>query len=71
MPFPLKAGVAAPEALTQLLAYMGAVTTQQGQPVRGILVAGDFHPRIVFAARATGNVHLRRYRFRFTFESVE
>jgi len=67
----LKAGVAAPEALTQLLGYMGAVPKQEGQPVRGILVAGDFHPRVVFAVRATTNVQLRRYRFRFTFESVE
>lgn len=67
----LKAGRAAPEALTQLLAYMGAVSEQQQQPVRGILVAGDFHPRVVFAARAVPHVTLRRYRFEFTFASID
>lgn len=67
----LKAGMAAPEALTQLLAYMGTVSKQQGEAVRGILVAGDFHPRVVFAVRAVPNVKLRRYRFKFTFGSVE
>jgi len=66
----LKTGTAAPEALTQLLAYMGAIGQQDQQSVRGILVAGDFHPRVIFAARAVPNVQLRRYRFKFTFESV-
>jgi RecB family endonuclease NucS len=60
-----------PEALTQLLAYMGAIGKEEQKPVRGILVAGDFHPRVVFAAQAVPNVQLRRYRFKFTFEAVE
>jgi len=64
----LKAGTAAPEALTQLLAYMGAIAKQDQVPVRGMLIAGDFHTRIVFAAQAVPNVELRRYRFKFTFE---
>jgi RecB family endonuclease NucS len=67
----LKAGTAAPEALTQLLAYMGAFTKQEHKHIRGILIAGDFHTRIVFAARAVPNVQLYRYRFKFTFETVE
>jgi RecB family endonuclease NucS len=67
----LKAGTAAPEALTQLLAYMGAVKTQDQKPVRGMLIASDFHPRVVFAARAIPNVQLQRYRFKFIFESAE
>ena len=67
----LKAGTAAPKALTQLLAYMGAIGEQVVKPVRGILIAGDFHPRIVFAARAVPNVQLCRYRFKFTFEPIE
>lgn len=67
----LKAGTAAPEALTQLLAYMGVIGKKDQQSVRGILVAGGFHPRLVFAAQAVPNVQLHRYRFRFTFESVE
>lgn len=66
----LKAGVAPPEALTQLLAYMGTTATE-GAGVRGILVAEDFHPRLKFAARAVPNVQLRRYRYRFSFEAVD
>lgn len=67
----LKAGTAAPQALTQLLAYMGDINQQDQTPVRGILVAADFHPRIVFAVKAVPNVQLRRYRFRFIFDSVD
>jgi transcriptional regulator with XRE-family HTH domain len=67
----LKAGKAEPEALTQLLAYMGVIGKQEQKPVRGILIAGDFHPRVVFAAHAVTNVQLRRYRFAFTFEAIE
>ncbi|PTN36868.1 endonuclease NucS domain-containing protein [Desulfonatronum sp. SC1] len=65
----LKAGTAKPEALTQLLSYMGTVDSE-GQPVRGILIAGEFHPRVVYAARAIGTVQLIRYRFNFAFEAV-
>ena len=63
--------MAAPAALTQLLAYMGAVAEQDKTNVRGLLIAGDFHPHIVFATRAIRNVQLRRYRYMFTFEAVE
>jgi RecB family endonuclease NucS len=63
----LKAGTAVPESLTQLLAYMGSFSKQEHKQVRGILIAGDFHPRIVYAARAVPNVQLRRYCFKFTF----
>ena len=66
----LKAGTAAPDALTQLLAYLAVVGRDEEKPVRGILVAGDFHPRIVFAVRALGHVQLRRYGFRFTFDPI-
>ncbi|MBS3965787.1 MAG: DUF91 domain-containing protein [Truepera sp.] len=64
----LKAGAAAPDALTQLLAYMGVIEQEESTPVRGILVAGGFHQRVVYAALAVPNVSLRRYRFKFTFE---
>ena len=66
----LKAGTAVPEAFTQLLAYMGAIGQEEQRSVRGILIASDFHPRVVFAARAVPNIQLRQYRFKFTFESV-
>lgn len=67
----LKAGTATPEALTQLLAYMAAIGTEQGKRARGILVAGDFHPRLIRAASVVENVLLLRYRFNFIFERVQ
>jgi hypothetical protein len=50
---------------------MRAVAGEGPSPVRGILVAGDFPPDIVVAARETLNVELRRYRTTFTFDAVE
>jgi hypothetical protein len=38
--------------------------------VRGILVAGDFSPRAIAAARTIPNVRLVQYGFRFSFETV-
>jgi len=67
----LKARTASPEALTQLLSYMGALSTQNASSVRGILVASDFHRRVVFGARAVPNVQLRQYRFKFSFEPIK
>jgi len=65
----LKAGTAALEALTQLLAYMAVAENSGG--IRGILVAGDFPSRLRFAAKAVPNVELRQYRFRFSFDRIE
>lgn len=48
----LKAGAATPEVVAQILAYMGTVAEAENQPVRGILVAGDFHKRVILASRA-------------------
>jgi endonuclease len=67
----LKAGLATPEVIAQILAYMGAVAETDKVPVRGILVAGDFHKRIVWAARAIPNLELKKYSFQFTFEPLE
>jgi hypothetical protein len=67
----LKAGVARPGAMTQLLAYIGVVATEEKRPVRGLLIAEDFHPKVLFAARAVQGVRLCRYRFKFAFERVE
>ena len=67
----LKAGTANPNCVTQILAYMGALSKKKQKPIRGILVAGDFPPRVVFAARAVPNLQLRKYTFRFSFETVE
>jgi len=66
----LKAGTATPQVIAQVLAYMGAVAETDDKPVRGILVAGDFHKRVVLATRAVPNLQLRRYSFKFSFEAV-
>jgi endonuclease len=66
----LKAGVAKPGALTQVLAYMAAVAEEDKKPVRGMLVASGFDTKVCFGARAVPNVQLRQYRFKFTFEAV-
>ncbi len=66
----LKAGMASPEVVTQILAYMGAIEETEKMPVRGILVAGDFHKRVIWAARAVSALELKKYSFQFKFESV-
>ena len=67
----LKAGTALPNAVTQVLAYMGAIAESDQKPVRGILVAGEFHERVIWAARAVPNLELKKYSFQFDFESVK
>jgi hypothetical protein len=64
----LKAGTAQPDSIAQLLSYMGSIDNDQERPVRGILVAHDFHPRLVMAARAVPNISLKAYSFQFLFE---
>ncbi len=63
----LKAGTSKPEAVAQLLAYMGCVAEETGQAVRGILIAAEHHPRVVLAARAVPNLVLKTYAYRFEF----
>jgi len=65
----LKAGTADHKAIGQLLSYMGDLMTD-GEPVRGILVAGDFTARAIAAARAVPTVRLEKYSFKFSFEAV-
>jgi len=67
----LKAGAATPDCIAQVLSYMGAIGETEQKSVRGILVAGDFPPRVVFAARAVPNLQLKKYSFRFSFEAVK
>ena len=64
----LKAGTAPPDSLTQLLAYMGALRQEEPKPIRGMLVARDFHQRVVWAAQAVPGVQLKEYSFRFIFK---
>jgi hypothetical protein len=67
----LKAGVASPEVVTQILAYMGAIAEKENKPARRILVAGDFHKKVILAARAVSALELKKYSFQFKFESVK
>lgn len=64
----LKADTARPDAVAQILAYMGCIAQETGESVRGVLVAADHHPRVVHAARAISNLMLKKYRFKFEFE---
>jgi len=69
----LKAGKAKDNALGQLLGYMGCIgkdAANQGREVRGILVASDFEPRVVFAANALPMIKLVRYRVSFELQEV-
>ena len=64
----LKAGAAEPEAIAQLLAYMGTIENPRGTLVRGILVAYDFTPRVVQAAKAVPGISLKAYSLQFNFQ---
>ncbi len=65
----LKAGTADRDAVAQILGYMGDLISK-GEHVRGILVAGDFAPRTLSAAKAVPDLQLRKYKFQFSFEAI-
>jgi hypothetical protein len=65
----LKAGTADRETIGQVLGYMGDMMTTK-KAVRGILVAGEFPTGTIAAARAVPSLQLKKYSFRFSFESV-
>ena len=64
----LKAGTAQSEAIAQLLAYIATIENPDGKLVRGILVAYDFAPRVVYAAKAVPNIDLKAYSVQFNFQ---
>ncbi|MDE2843046.1 MAG: endonuclease NucS [Chloroflexota bacterium] len=66
----LKAGRANLAAIGQLLSYMGSEISEQCSAVRGILIASDFDPRLVAAAKAVPNVSLVAYSHQFSFREV-
>jgi len=66
----LKAGGAKPAIVAQVLSYVSEVAESDKKPVRGILVAGGFHKRVILAARAVPNLQLKKYSFLFAFEPV-
>ena len=67
----LKAVKAPRDAVAQVLAYMGDIQEESGGEVRGILVAPDFDPRAVSAARMVPTLNLVTYGFSFTFAAQQ
>ena len=65
----IKAGKAKDSSLGQLLGYMGCLTTEK-KSVRGILVASEFDPRVVFACRGLPNIRLVKYSLNFSFKGI-
>lgn len=66
----LKSGEAPGDSVTQVLSYIGSLSTESDQPVRGVLVAREFPTRVRLAARAAG-IELVEYGYSFTFTRVE
>jgi hypothetical protein len=67
----LKAGRATSRSIAQILSYMTAISQEEGNPVRGIIVAGGFSDRVVLAAGAVPNLKLMKYSFQFSFSPVD
>jgi hypothetical protein len=65
----LKSGAADREAVGQIASYLGDVANG-GAGVRGILIAHEFLPRALAAARMIPCLELRRYGYRFSFERM-
>jgi len=69
----LKAGKAKDNALGQILGYMGCLRAKskfQEKPVRGILVASDFDPRVIYAAKGLPAVKLVKYKLSFELQEI-
>lgn len=66
----LKAGTATPEVIAQITSYMACIDDPQKRGVRGILIAGDFHKRVMLSSQVIPLLELRRYTFRFAFEKI-
>jgi hypothetical protein len=64
-----KAGASDRDTIGQILGYMGDLM-EGTESVRGILVAGEFSPRVIAAAKAVPNLRLVKYAFRFSFEII-
>jgi len=67
----LKAGRASSDVIAQVLSYMGAIAETENNPVRGMIVAGDFSERVILAAKAVPNLSLVKYSFQFSFKRIE
>jgi len=70
-----KAGTASYDALGQVISYKTAVKHRTGKPVRAILIASDFDPKIKFATEVkdldgSKLVEFKKYSVRFYLEDV-
>jgi hypothetical protein len=66
----LKAVRAPRDAVAQVLAYMGDLSADGAAEVRGLLIAPDFDPRAIAAARMVPALRLIRFSFSFQFDRV-
>jgi endonuclease len=66
----LKAVRAPRDAVAQVLAYMGDLAAEGGAEVRGLLIAPDFDPRAIAAARMVPALRLMRFSFSFAFDRL-
>ncbi len=65
----LKSGVADRDAIGQIASYLGDVANE-ARGIRGILIAHEFSPRALAAARMISCLELHRYGYRFSFEKM-
>ncbi|MFP4142862.1 MAG: endonuclease NucS domain-containing protein [Thermoplasmata archaeon] len=66
----LKAGTASPDSVAQILSYMSTLHEEKERTTRGILVAGDFSDRVIYASKVVPNLTLKQYSFNFNFEEI-
>ncbi len=66
----LKAVKAPLKAISQIMSYLGDIAEETGQLPRGILIAPDFDPKLVAAARIAPSIKLVNYGFSFHFSEV-
>lgn len=66
----LKAVEAQVSVVGQIASYMGDRAAAGAKDVRGIIVAPDFHTKLVSASRVTPNIRLVQYSFSFRFSPV-
>jgi hypothetical protein len=59
------------DVIAQVLSYIGATADEEQKPVRGIIVAGDFIDRVIYAAKAVPNLTLIKYSFQFSFDRLD
>jgi len=65
----LKSGKAKDSALGQLLGYIGCLL-EKNSNVRGILVASNFDPRVVYAVKGLSNIKLISYELSFNLREI-